>query len=147
MTRLVLDTNVWVSAILNPRGKPALILKLALRGVVELVISRAMIEEMNKVLHYPKLIKLLKKNRVSVEEIEAFIKNIDTIAEITKGELVLEVIKEDPTDNIILACAVEGGADFIISGDSHLLKLANFEEIEIVAPATFLELANIKYEE
>lgn len=147
MTRLVLDTNVLVSAILNPRGKPALILKLALRGVIELVISRAIIEEMNKVLHYPKLLKLLKKNKVSVEEVEAFINNIDTIAEITKGELVLEVIKEDPTDNIILACAVEGGADFIISGDSHLLKLANFEEIEIVAPATFLELANIKYED
>ena len=93
MTRLVLDTNVWVSAILNPRGKPAFILKLALRGVVELVISRAIIEEMNKVLHYPKLIKLLKKNRISVEEIEAFIKNIDTMAEITKGELVLDVRK------------------------------------------------------
>ncbi|MFH0787136.1 MAG: putative toxin-antitoxin system toxin component, PIN family [Pseudomonadota bacterium] len=147
MTRLVLDTNVLVSAILNPRGKPAFILKLALRGVVELVISRAIIEEMNKVLHYPRLIKLLKKNRVSIEEIEAFIKNIDTIAEITKRELVLDLIKDDPTDNIILACAVEGGADFIISGDSHLLGLESFEEIEIVAPATFLKLTNIKYEE
>ena len=73
--------------------------------------------------------------------------NIDTIAEITKGELVLEVSKEDPTDNIILACAAEGKADFIISGDSHLLRRANFEEIEIVAPATFLELVNIKHEE
>ena len=74
MTRLVLDTNVFVSAILNPRGKPALILKLALRGVIELVISREIIEEINKVLHYPKLLKLLKKNKVSVEEVEAFIK-------------------------------------------------------------------------
>jgi predicted nucleic acid-binding protein len=73
--------------------------------------------------------------------------NIDTIAEITKGELVLDVIKDDLTDNIILACAVEGGADFIISGDSHLLGLESFKEIEIVAPATFLELTNIKYEE
>jgi uncharacterized protein len=147
MTRLVLDTNVLVSAILSPRGKPAFILKLALRGVVELVISPAIIEEMYKVLHYPKLIKLLKKNRVSVEEIEAFIKNIDTIAEITKGKLVLDVIKDDTSDNIILACGVEGGADFIISGDSHLLGLESFEEIEIVTPATFLELTNIKYEE
>jgi uncharacterized protein len=147
MTRLVWDTNVFVSAILNPRGKPALILKLVLRGVVELVISREIIKEINKVLHYPKLLKLLKKNKVSVEEVEGFINNIDTIAEFTKGELVLEVIKEDPTDNITLACAVEGGADFIISGDSHLLKLSNFEEIEIVAPATFLEIASIKYED
>lgn len=147
MTRLVLDTNVFVSAVLSPRGKPALILKLALGGAVELVISRAMIEEMTKVLHYSRLVKLLKKNKISVEEVEAFIINLDTVAEITKGELVLEVIKEDPTDNMILACAVEGVADFIISGDAHLLRLAKFEGIEIVTPAAFLELANIKYEE
>jgi putative PIN family toxin of toxin-antitoxin system len=144
MTRLVLDTNILVSAILNPRGKPALIFKLALNGVVELVISQVIIEEMQRILHYPKLVKLLKKNGVTVREVETFIDNLDTIAEITKGELVLNVIKADPTDNIILACAVEGGADFIISGDSHLLNLANFEEIEIVDPTTFLELANIK---
>jgi hypothetical protein len=58
--------------------------------------------------------------------------------------LVLDVIKADPTDNIVLASAVEGGADFIISGDSHLLTLANFEGIDIVEPATLLELTNIK---
>ena len=147
MTRLVLDANVLVSAILNPQGKPSLILKLALSGVVNLVISRSIIEELHKVLHYPKLLKLLKKNGVSVEELEAFIDNLDTIAELTKGKLVLDVIKDDPADNMILACAVEGGADFIISGDSHLLSLANFEEIGIMDPATFLELTNIKYEE
>jgi hypothetical protein len=48
-------TNVLISAILSPRGKPAFILKLALRGVVELVLSKGIIEEMQKVLHYPKL--------------------------------------------------------------------------------------------
>jgi len=146
MIKLVLDTNVLVSAILNPRGKPAFILKLALKGAVGLVISQAIIKETHKVLHYPKLIKLLKKNGVTAKEVEAFIDNLDRIAEITKGELVLDVIKADPTDNIILACAVEGGADFIISGDSHLLTLANFEGIDIVEPATLLELTNIKYE-
>ncbi|HJX30871.1 MAG TPA: putative toxin-antitoxin system toxin component, PIN family [Thermodesulfobacteriota bacterium] len=146
MIKLVLDTNVLVSAILNPRGKPAFILKLALKGAVELVISQAIIKETHKVLYYPKLIKLLKKNGVTAKEVEAFIDNLGGIAEITKGELVLDVIKADPTDNIILACAVEGGADFIISGDSHLLTLANFEGIDIVEPATLLELTNIKYE-
>jgi len=147
MIRLVLDTNVLISAILSPRGKPAFILKLALGEVVELVLSRAIIEEMQKVLHYPKLLKLLKRNKVSVEDVESFIDNLKIIAEITKGELVIDVIKDDPTDNIILSCAVEGGVDFIISGDSHLLNLANFEEIEIVDPATFLKLTNIKYDE
>jgi putative PIN family toxin of toxin-antitoxin system len=146
MIKLVLDTNVLVSAILNPRGKPAFIFKLALKEAVELVISQAIIKEMHKVLHYSKLIKLLKKNGITTKGVEAFIDNLEEIAEITKGELVLDVIKADPADNKILACAVEGGADFIISGDSHLLSLANFEGIDIVDPATFLELANIKYE-
>ena len=147
MIRIVLDTNVLVSAILNPRGKPALILNLALKGMVELVISRAIIQELYKVFHYPKLIKLLKKNGVTTKEVESVIDNLDTIVEITKGELVLNVIKNDPTDNLILACAVEGRADFIISGDFHLLSLAKFQEIEIVDPATFLDLTHIKHEE
>jgi hypothetical protein len=56
MNRLVLDTNIWVSAILNPRGKPALILKLAMGGVVEIVISPAVVKELHKVLYYPKLL-------------------------------------------------------------------------------------------
>ena len=146
MIRIVLDTNVLVSAILNPRGKPALILNLALKGMVELVISRAIIQELHKVLNYPKLIKLLKKNGVTTKEVESVIDNLDTIGEITKGELVLNVIKNDPTDNIILACAVEGRADFIISGDVHLLSLNKFQEIEFVDPATFLDLTHIKHE-
>jgi uncharacterized protein len=144
MIKLVLDTNVWVSAILNPPGKPSLILNLFLNGAVDVVISQAIIEEIREVLHYPKLVKLLSKNGVSVREVEEFIYSLDTIAAITKGELVVEAIKADPADNKILACAVEGGADFIVSGDSHLLNLKNFEGIEIVDPAKFLELANIK---
>src|SRR4030042_2461751 len=109
MIKLVLDTNVLVSAILNPRGKPAFILKLALKGAVELVISQAIIKETHKVLYYPKLIKLLKKNGVTAKEVEAFIDNLGGIAEITKGELVLDVIKADPTDNIILPWHINAG--------------------------------------
>ena len=146
MIRIVLDTNVLVSAVLNPHGKPALLLKLALGGMVELVISPAMIKEIERVFHYPKLIKLLRKNGVTPDEIGSLIKELTSTAVITAGKLALDVIKDDPSDNFVLACAVEGRADFIVSGDDHLKDLKTFEGIEILSPATFLKLARIKDE-
>lgn len=146
MIRIVLDTNVLVSAVLNPRGKPALLLKLVLGGVVDLVISPAMIEEIERVFQYPKLLKLLRKNGVTPEEVGSLINQLSTTAVITEGKLLLDVIKDDPSDNLVLACAVEGKADFIVSGDDHLKDLKTFEGIEILAPATFLKLARIKEE-
>ncbi|MDR3557430.1 MAG: hypothetical protein P4L55_21955 [Syntrophobacteraceae bacterium] len=50
------------------------------------------------------------------------------------------VIEDDPSDNIYLACALEGQADFIISGDHHLTDLVEFRDIRIVNPAAFLEI-------
>ena len=52
----------------------------------------------------------------------------------------LKIVKEDPDDNKILECAVEGKADFIVSQDSHLLKLREFHGIRIMSPEEFLEM-------
>jgi len=51
----------------------------------------------------------------------------------------LSVIETDPSDNMFLECAVEGRADFIISGDRHLKDLRVYKGIEILDPSTFLE--------
>ncbi|MGB9714982.1 MAG: PIN domain-containing protein [Thermodesulfovibrionales bacterium] len=50
----------------------------------------------------------------------------------------ISVIKDDPTDNIFLECAIDGKADYIIFGDHHLLDLGNYEGIEIIKPKEFL---------
>ena len=63
---------------------------------------------------------------------------------VTPGELTLGVVKDDPSDNTILACAVESEADFIILGDRHLTDLKEFKGITIVNPATFLSI--VRYE-
>ena len=62
----------------------------------------------------------------------------------TPGQLDIDAIPDDPSDNMILACAVEGWADFIISGDHHLTDLKIFQGITIVNPATFLKITNIQ---
>lgn len=50
------------------------------------------------------------------------------------------VITIDPPDNIVLACAVEGGADYLVSGDLHFLNLKEYRNVKMVTPAQFLEI-------
>jgi len=137
MMRIVLDTNVLVSAILSPRSNSAHIMKLVLEGVVNLVISHDILDEAYRVVRYPKLVRLMKKNGVAPEDVDFFLERLSAIAVVTRGELKLDVIQDDPSDNMILACAVEGEADFIISGDHHLTDLKEFQGIQILSPAAF----------
>ena len=139
MTRIVIDTNLLVSAILTPGGNPAKILKLILERKLNLIISPAILKEARQVFNYPKLIKLLEKNKITSAEVDGFLDKMSKIAVITPGQLNVDAIPEDPADNKILACAVEGGADYIISGDHHLTDLKIFQGIKIVGPAAFLK--------
>jgi uncharacterized protein len=140
MIRAVLDTNVFVSAILAPEGPPARILEIALTGGIILVISQAILREINQVFQYPKIQKLLKKHGITASELEAAVFKILKVAFLTTGQLSLEGICADPADDMVLSCAVEGEADFIISGDQDLISLESYQGIKIVAPAAFLKL-------
>ena len=62
------------------------------------------------------------------------------LAEWVPGNTSVEAVAADPDDNAVVACAIEGKADCIITGDAHLLALKSFRQISIVSPATFLEL-------
>ena len=138
MIRIVFDTNQLVSAILTPQGSSAAILKLVFEDALSLIISPNILRETRRVLHYPKLLKLMKRNRISFREVDKFLQILSKVAFITPGKINVEAIKDDPSDNMILSCAVEGKADFIVSGDHHLLDLKVFQNVRIVDPATFL---------
>ena len=140
MIRIVIDTNILVSAILTAEGNPAKILKLVLQGKLNLIISPAILEEIRQVLRYPKLVKLMKKNMITLEEVYTFLDKMSKIAVITPGKLDIKAIPDDPSDDMVLSCAVEGEADFIISGDHHLTDLRIFQGIKIVDPAAFLKI-------
>jgi putative PIN family toxin of toxin-antitoxin system len=136
--RIVIDTNVLVSTVLNPHDKPAAILDAVIDGDLSLIFSPAMLEEAIRVFSYPKIQKILKQNRISFKEVKNFIDRLNKTAIIVPGQTKLDVIKDDPDDNIILACALEGKAHYIISGDQHLTSLKTYQTIKSVTPAVFL---------
>lgn len=140
MMRIVLDTNVLVSAILSPRSASAQIIRLVLDDALNLAVSHDILDEAYRVVRYPKLVKLMKKHAITSEEVDSIIERLGTIAMVTPGELTLDVIQDDPSDNKILVCAVESESDFIISGDRHLTNLKEYQGTMIVNPATFLSI-------
>lgn len=137
MIRVVLDANQYVSALLEPHSNPAKIVRLVYEGDLTLLLSPAILDELQHVLTYPGIKKL---HRRTPEEIERFFRKLEKIAVTTPGILSVSAIVDDPSDNIYLACAVEGGAGFIVSGDHHLTDLKTFHGIPIVNPVTFLKL-------
>ncbi|MBA4391837.1 MAG: putative toxin-antitoxin system toxin component, PIN family [Syntrophus sp. (in: bacteria)] len=142
MTRVVLDTNLVVSAILSPEGKPATILKMALDSKLELVLSPALLEEISLVLNYEKIRKLFIKRSITPEKIKDALQRIARTAIVVSGKAAIHRIDKDPSDNMLLPCALEGKADFIVSRDHHLTDRISFEGISIVNPDTFLKLMN-----
>jgi hypothetical protein len=134
--RVVLDANVFVSSILSVAGTPARILDAWRTERFQLLISDAILDEIGRVLRYPKIVN---RHLWSEAKTERFLHSLASVAIKTPGSLTLNVITDDPSDNRYLECAVEGSADFIVSGDRDLLDLGNYQGIAIVQPAVFLE--------
>jgi putative PIN family toxin of toxin-antitoxin system len=131
MLKVVLDTNILISAILFG-GKPRQILEKAIRGEIRLCLSEPILEELKGVLQRSKF-------GYSPEMIQFIFTELTGIADFVNPSERIDVVLEDPEDNRILECAVEGKANYIISGDSHLLKLNRYRNIEVLDAAAFLE--------
>lgn len=129
--RVVLDTNIFISAILFG-GNPRKVVNLAISELIEVYVSLELLEELGRVLKG--------KFTLSSFEIDTIISEIKDFTEITIPQVQLQVIKTDPSDNKVLECAVAAKVQFIVSGDKHLLNLANFRGIRIVSPAEFLRI-------
>lgn len=138
--RVVLDTNILISALLSARGFPAEIVRLERRGKFDLVFSPDTVSELWRVLNYPKIQKRLGKLGIPVELVERYLKNLIKSSVVTPGKLKIDIIEDDPSDNIFLACAIEGQADFIVSGDSHLRALKAFRGIPILGSVEFIKM-------
>jgi len=138
MLRVVIDTNVFVSGIAFKLGKPKKIVDLWLRQKIILITSQPLIEELTEVLHREKF-----QKQTGNKEISQLIQQIQKIAVFVEDNLpVLGIIKDDPDDDVVLATALEGNADYIVSGDHHVLDLGDFRGIKIVRPIDFLNVLN-----
>jgi uncharacterized protein len=131
-TQVFLDTNIFISS-LGWKGKPRVIFEKCLHGELELVTSADQLDELMRVIDYPKF-------NFTEDQKQTMLGIITTIATVVEIPKKLKVIEEDPDDNIMLETAVVGKAEYIISGDPHLLKLGEFEQIKVVTASEFLGL-------
>ncbi|MFO7899478.1 MAG: putative toxin-antitoxin system toxin component, PIN family [Planctomycetota bacterium] len=131
MTRVVVDTNVFVSSIFG--GKPRRIVDLWKAGRIELCVSKAVLDEYTTVMqrfvagHPKESAELLGLFRELVNS--AFVAD-------APGR---NVVERDPADDKFIECAVALNAEAIVSGDEHLLDLGGYIGIEILTPADFLD--------
>ncbi len=136
MLRIVLDTNIYVSAILRPDGTQAKLIKFAMEDKFKLVFSVLIFQEIQDVL---KRLRIKKYLTVTQNEIERFFYNIYINCIFVKLSRIIRAVKNDPDDDIIVSTAVKGDADYIISGDKHLLELKKFRGIKILNANDFLK--------
>ncbi len=118
-TRLVLDTNVYISGLLWT-GIPHRLIRLAEATDVTLGTTPAIMEELREVLGRPKFRLRIRTLQTSVSEV---MESLLSIVEVVQDSPIEPVIKRDPDDDKILACAIAAQADWIVSGDDHLLCL------------------------
>lgn len=134
---MVVDTNIIVSGVLSPGGTPAQILNAWRERRFLLVSSLAIIAEVQAVFRYPHI---RKKYSLLDEEIDQITLLLKRDALLVPGSTVIsEEVLSDPKDIIFLACALEGQAHLIVSGDYHLLDKLEFQGIPIVSARQFLE--------
>lgn len=132
--RLVLDTNVWISALLWS-GPPNDILRIGESKRIVLVASPSIVEETREVLARPKFAPRIAALETSVGEL---VESLLTVAEVIAEPIAEPVIAADPDDDRVLACAVAGEARWIVSGDAHLLALKRHKRTAILTPTEVL---------
>jgi uncharacterized protein len=130
--RVVVDTNVLISALLYG-GLPEQIILAGLRGEVKILTSILLLEELERV--------LAKKFRLDPSFVKDSVDLMRDIAELVEGKSYLKVIQKPEGDNRVLECAVDGKADFVVTGDTkHLLPLREYQGIRILSPSEFVRL-------
>jgi len=137
MLKVVLDTHVFVSALINPHGKSARIFDHILKNGVRLFSSPAMVEERERVIRHPKL---AKRHGLKGEQLGEFIADLPVITSLIEEKKTLEVMKAHGWHDKYLSCAASGRADFIVSADSSLLQLGEYEGTQITTPDQLTEL-------
>jgi len=130
--RVVFDTNILISGYLWG-GIPRKALEKTRTTEWILVLSEDGIKEFIRVLSYSKF-------ALTASEIQPIITDLEENAEFVEVKSSVEIIKEDPSDNIFLSLALAGGASYIVSGDSHLLNIKRYKDIEIITAKQFTEI-------
>jgi len=132
--RAVLDTNVYVAALLSRDGSPARLVRALGEGLFDAVVCPRLLDELRGVLHRPKI-----AERVDADTAERFIDWLRRVAITVPDPGVIRAISPDPDDDYLIALALIGRAEVIVSGDAHLLGLTDSKP-RTLSPAAFATL-------
>ena len=134
--RAVLDTNVVVSGVIKKEGPSGQILRLFLQEQKFIAVtSLDILAEIRAVLGREKI---RKYHTWTDEQIDTFVAFLYAQSVVTEGLLTVNIITTDSEDNKFLACAQEGNADYLVTGDDDLLQVNSYEGTRIIPPAAFL---------
>lgn len=134
--RIVVDTNIIVSGLLW-HGSPRHVLDAARNGAITLFTSVELLSELEDVLRRPKLASLITQVPSTPDELVEAYRALATV--VTASPLPMPV-STDPDDDIVLACALTANAEAVVSGDDDLLRLTNYQNIQILTAAVLLGL-------
>jgi len=134
--RLVLDTNVVASGLLWD-GRPAWLIDAAQANEVELFTSRVLLAELTRILRRAKFTKAIAASGASLEEL---VLGYAELAILVTPVPIPPTVLDDPDDDHVLACALAGNAELVVSGDRDLLWLKTFRDIPIITPAEAMRI-------
>jgi putative PIN family toxin of toxin-antitoxin system len=132
--RAVADTNVVISGLLW-NGPSRSVLDQARSGAVQLFTSADLLAELEDVLSRKKFAKRLQRAHISAHEL---VQGYGALARIVRPAPLEPIVLADPDDDAVLACAFAAQANFVISGDEHLLALGQLRDVRIVTAVDFL---------
>lgn len=126
---VVFDTNIFVRVALGRSRRARAIRQAWQAGEFVIAASRAILQELERVLHYPEV---QGDYHLSDAEIAAFIRLVGQTVILTDELYQVETIEADASDNVFLACALEAGADYLVSEDTHLRYLKYYHGIHLI---------------
>ena len=133
MYRLVVDTNVVISAVTNTGKRYQFLLEAVLGGKCTLVTSDEIIREIRAVLGRPKF-------RLDEDDIDGAMSVLESLSEVIETKSKFRVVNRDPNDDMFINAAYDGSADYIVSGDCDLLDLKEWKGIKVVSATEMLEI-------
>lgn len=133
MTRIVLDTSVLISFLLTRGHTISRIMERWESGDIKVIVSPGILGELKRVASDERIAKRLKSGALA-----DLCRTLQKDALVVAGELELPGVTPDPEDDMVVACAVEGGADCIVTRDRHLLDLEEYARMPILSPEEFV---------
>jgi putative PIN family toxin of toxin-antitoxin system len=131
MIKAVLDTNIIISAIFWS-GSPYRVLRSGFTGKYQMILSFDIIKELVERLRH--------KFKLPEKRIDELLNLLLFFCHFVEPSFRLKIVKEDPSDDKIIECALAGEAKYIVTGDPHLLKLQQVQHTKIITAAEFLDL-------